>query len=175
MASRQDAEAESRAEWCSAACAVVVGTVGDATGGARLALSACRGGVLPRERQRKILDAGAVRPTAGCERVGLGLAQKSIEVVESQDQELVSLEPSQVGAERGNRVLGTSHGGEPTRAGEVKVSADPGSPYAKKTRVAELAAQGSTNREIAQTLFVTSTTVEVHLTSDAVVAARSTA
>jgi len=32
-------------------------------------------------------------------------------------------------------------------------------------RVAELAAQGSTNREIAQTLFITPRTVEVHLTS----------
>lgn len=32
-------------------------------------------------------------------------------------------------------------------------------------RVAELAAQGPTNREIAQTLFVTQRTVEVHLTS----------
>jgi DNA-binding CsgD family transcriptional regulator/RecA/RadA recombinase len=32
-------------------------------------------------------------------------------------------------------------------------------------RVAELAAQGPTNREIAQTLFVTTRTVEVHLTS----------
>jgi DNA-binding CsgD family transcriptional regulator len=32
-------------------------------------------------------------------------------------------------------------------------------------RVAELAAQGPTNREIAQALFVTQRTVEVHLTS----------
>jgi DNA-binding NarL/FixJ family response regulator len=32
-------------------------------------------------------------------------------------------------------------------------------------RVAELAAKGPTNREIAQTLFVTQRTVEVHLTS----------
>jgi DNA-binding CsgD family transcriptional regulator len=32
-------------------------------------------------------------------------------------------------------------------------------------RVADLAAQGPTNREIAQTLFVTPRTVEVHLTS----------
>jgi DNA-binding CsgD family transcriptional regulator len=32
-------------------------------------------------------------------------------------------------------------------------------------RVAELAAGGPTNREIAQTLFVTPRTVEVHLTS----------
>jgi DNA-binding NarL/FixJ family response regulator len=31
--------------------------------------------------------------------------------------------------------------------------------------VAELAAQGPTNREIAQTLFVTPKTVEVHLSS----------
>jgi DNA-binding NarL/FixJ family response regulator len=32
-------------------------------------------------------------------------------------------------------------------------------------RVAEMAAKGPTNREIAQALFVTQTTVEVHLTS----------
>jgi DNA-binding NarL/FixJ family response regulator len=32
-------------------------------------------------------------------------------------------------------------------------------------RVAEMAAQGPTNREIAQALFVTQRTVEVHLTS----------
>jgi DNA-binding CsgD family transcriptional regulator len=36
---------------------------------------------------------------------------------------------------------------------------------ASERRVAELAAEGLTNREIAQTLFVTARTVEGHLTS----------
>jgi DNA-binding CsgD family transcriptional regulator len=35
---------------------------------------------------------------------------------------------------------------------------------ASERRIAELAAQGLTNREIAQTLFITSRTVEGHLT-----------
>ncbi|HEY6777363.1 MAG TPA: helix-turn-helix transcriptional regulator [Thermoleophilaceae bacterium] len=36
---------------------------------------------------------------------------------------------------------------------------------ASEHRVATLAAQGATNREIAQTLFVTPKTVQVHLTN----------
>jgi DNA-binding CsgD family transcriptional regulator len=36
---------------------------------------------------------------------------------------------------------------------------------ASERRIAELAGQGLTNREIAQTLFVTARTVEGHLTS----------
>jgi DNA-binding CsgD family transcriptional regulator len=36
---------------------------------------------------------------------------------------------------------------------------------ASERRIAELASQGLTNREIAQTLFVTARTVEGHLTS----------
>ncbi len=36
---------------------------------------------------------------------------------------------------------------------------------ASERRIAELAAEGFTNREIAQTLFVTARTVETHLTS----------
>jgi DNA-binding NarL/FixJ family response regulator len=36
---------------------------------------------------------------------------------------------------------------------------------ARESRVARLAAEGRTNREIAQTLFVTPKTVEVHLSS----------
>jgi DNA-binding CsgD family transcriptional regulator len=36
---------------------------------------------------------------------------------------------------------------------------------ASERRIAELASQGLTNREIAQTLFVTTRTVEGHLTS----------
>jgi DNA-binding CsgD family transcriptional regulator len=36
---------------------------------------------------------------------------------------------------------------------------------ASERRIAELAAEGRTNREIAQTLFVTTRTVEGHLTS----------
>jgi DNA-binding CsgD family transcriptional regulator len=41
----------------------------------------------------------------------------------------------------------------------------PGSLTASEQRVAELASQGLTNREIAQVLFVTARTVEGHLTS----------
>ena len=40
-----------------------------------------------------------------------------------------------------------------------------GSLTASERRVADLAAEGRTNREIAQTLFVTARTVEGHLTS----------
>ena len=36
---------------------------------------------------------------------------------------------------------------------------------AKQRRVAALAAEGQTNRDIAQTLYVTPETVEVHLTN----------
>ena len=53
--------------------------------------------------------------------VGLGFAQKSIEVVETQDQELVPLEPSEIGAERGSSVLGTSHTGEPTPQPKLRI------------------------------------------------------
>jgi DNA-binding CsgD family transcriptional regulator len=52
-------------------------------------------------------------------------------------------------------------GRRPRRAAGTGVDALTGS----ERRVAELAAAGSTNREIAQLLFVTERTVEVHLTS----------
>ncbi|MET8678030.1 helix-turn-helix transcriptional regulator [Streptomyces sp. NPDC004647] len=52
-------------------------------------------------------------------------------------------------------------GARPRRA----VLSGPAALTASELRVARMAAAGSTNREIAQALFVTRRTVEVHLTS----------
>jgi DNA-binding NarL/FixJ family response regulator len=54
-----------------------------------------------------------------------------------------------------------SAGGRPRR----DALSGPGSLTPSELRVAELAAEGSSNRDIAQTLYVTPKTVEVHLTS----------
>ena len=53
----------------------------------------------------------------------------------------------------------------PAAARGAKRSADPESLTPSERRVAELAAEGRSNRDIAQTLYVTPKTVEVHLTS----------
>jgi DNA-binding NarL/FixJ family response regulator len=54
-----------------------------------------------------------------------------------------------------------SAGGRPRR----DALSGPASLTPSERRVAELAAEGSSNRDIAQTLYVTPKTVEVHLTS----------
>ena len=62
----------------------------------------------------------------------------------------------------------------PTRRGPSSTRRRPAAPHGaeraesltpSERRVAELAAEGNTNRDIAQTLYVTPKTVEVHLTS----------
>ena len=125
MAARHDAEAESRARCWNAACAVAVGTVGDGAGGSTtrtVSSSGRRSGHA--EREREVFDAGTVRPAAECERVGLGFAQQPIEVVEREFHEMVPLETGQIGRERVNRVLGTSHASEPSPCYRVEVWAD---------------------------------------------------
>ena len=106
----------------------------------------------PLELARALVDLGAARRRAGARteardhlRAGLDLAhrQGSLALAERAREELVVA------------------GGRPRRnALRGRDALTPG-----ELRVAEMAAEGQTNREIAQALFVTQRTVEVHLTS----------
>ena len=61
------------------------------------------------ERQREIVDAGAVRAPTGHEPACVGLPQQSVEVVEVELDDLLLLETRQAGIERCPCVLETSH------------------------------------------------------------------
>jgi DNA-binding NarL/FixJ family response regulator len=63
-------------------------------------------------------------------------------------------------AERGNDEIAAT-GARPRK----ELRTGPDALTASERRVAQMAAEGLTNREIAQTLFVTVKTVEVHLSS----------
>ncbi|MFE3779535.1 LuxR C-terminal-related transcriptional regulator [Amycolatopsis sp. NPDC059090] len=93
----------------------------------------------------------------------LGDLQKCRKLAKDQERDLPALVPWRSDLAEANRRLGRRADREP--AARLPNAAVPAAPLsAAERRVAELAALGHTNREISQTLYVTVSTVEQHLT-----------
>ena len=115
-------------------------------------VSVLRGSSARLELARALLDLGAAHRRAGARGIARDLLRESLDLAHALGGRAV--------ADRAREEL-VAAGGRPRR--DATHGRDALTP--SELRVAELAAAGRTNRQIAQTLFVTQRTVENHLTS----------